>query len=145
MISNPSLQWHTAKLSADETVNNSTVVVPVLDLQFPTVSGQYYELAGFFKFDSSAVADFKCNWGIPTGTSTHYWKYRSQNGEVAITAMTQNVNLAGGGGGNPGVVFFEGFLIAGDTGAVIFQFAQNTAEVSNTILRSVSWLRWRRG
>lgn len=144
-----------AFLLSDATRNNTTSLADVADLLLVGSAGGKYALDAFLEYDSSTNADAKFGISAPTGTTG-----RIAEGSVTLTAggttgdfdfSTQALNtgiaVGGAGVGSKIACRMSGwvqFPDASDSGSIMYvkvQFAQNTAEVSNTILYTGSWIR----
>ena len=125
-------------------VNNSTTLVASTYLTIPVVANGFYIYEDNIMYDSSATADFQYLIVCPNF---------SANGPIsrsfltAADALTFNTDTslstaAGGGGvGTVRTVMRSGLLSIGVAGNVSVQFAQNTANASNTLLKIGSWIR----
>jgi len=114
----------------DQIVNNSTVFVNDTALQALLTANLNY---GFFLLsirDSSAVADFKWSMIAPAGATIRWNRYL-----VNVAALIEGATLplSGLGLGIEIIEILYGQVdMAGTAGNLIMQFAQNTAEVSDT-------------
>jgi hypothetical protein len=143
--------WGYVRKSADQTVINSTVLVNDTELFVPMPTAGTFAWEAMVFCASSDVADIKfaltwpagvsANWGT-TGLAT---TATGGTGDLTIDteATSGNVNFHGGGSFNI-VVFYGDLTMGGTAGNLQMQFAQNTAEVSNTTVKARSRLRvWR--
>ena len=124
-----------------ETVNNTTTLQNDDELFFPVAANEICEVSFFLRVNSSAVADLKVAITVPTGGSALY----SKQGDVVTLEKTegQGSSLSTGGADEHYVV--RGIVVNGATaGNVQLQWAQNTAEVSNSSVLLNSFLIARR-
>jgi hypothetical protein len=143
--------WGYVRKSADQTVNNSTVLVNDTELFVPMPTAGTFAWEAVLFSSSSDVADIKYALTWPAGVTAMWGTMGLATtavagvGDVAIDTETTSGNVNFHGGGTSQMVVFYGDLTMGGTaGNLQIQFAQNTAEVSNTIVRSRSRLRvWR--
>lgn len=128
-----------ARKTANQTVNNSTTLVNDTHLSWAVVANAVYELDLHPVYSSSTVADIKFGWTFPTGL-TMTWEYVGITLAGALTVaggLTQTSVLAQGGTGGVVPVVFTGIVIVGSTaGTLRLQWAQNTAEASNTVMQT---------
>lgn len=135
-------------LTSTQTVSNSTTLVDVTDLTIPLTAGAAYTLDSWIEYGAATAADIKFFLKLPSG-GTGRWSGRGL--EVGATATfgshsvgtvdTATVFAVAGAGVGVGMSARLTGLIqapvvsaAGGTLALTLQFAQNTANVSNTQL-----------
>ena len=129
---------------ADEIVNNSTVLQDDNDLTFPGAASTTYAFILFLMFSSSTVADFQTAISVPAGADGNRgdWAELTAAGADATwqeRALEANPVGAAGSARQPYISI--GVVRMGATaGPVTLQWAQNTAEVSNTSVITGSWL-----
>lgn len=137
-------------------VNNSTVLVPdaVLVVALPTAGRFQFELVLFY--DSSTAADFKVAFTIPAGAVTRWGGVGPSTAvssgvgtgqfSVAIGSGT-TITYGGSGTGtaNTLVIPIKGNVLMGGTaGNLQVQYAQQTADPTDTVVRAHSRLHvWR--
>lgn len=128
--------------SADETVNNSATLQNDDQLFLSVAANTFYELNLRLIMNSNATANFKLQFTAPAGAG---FSSHSIEGNAA-TALT---GPGGAGGTYTGVaadkiVIVGGqFSTAGTAGTLQLQWAQNTANVSNTIVKANSYMTLR--
>ncbi len=137
-INNPvaaEIVQRTVRKTADEIVNNSNVLQNDNELLFPVGVNECWEFVLQLIWDTSAVADIKYAFVVPAGgiiRGMYAWVVGGSGGEpvdLALTPFTQN----GSGVGTAYVSRCYGWYIGGaNAGNVQLQWAQNTAEASNT-------------
>jgi len=127
---------------ADETVNNSTTFQDDDELFLPVDLNKEYSGYCIFWFQSNTTPDLKATFSGPAGSA----------GKVSVF-MTASNNSVGFGGspnvqtsitGNTRMGIFQFILAtAGTAGNLTFQWAQNTADVSDTkILKGSVLVMW---
>lgn len=135
--------------AADETVNNSAVLQNDDELLIAVEASRNYSVLLVMKYNTGLTPDLKIAFAVPTGatisgvfvevtgTSTV-----STRGNLDIAANAVELN----GHANDGLIFLFAHLIVGVTaGNLQLQWAQNTADVSNSIVRAGSILTIERG
>jgi hypothetical protein len=145
-------------LLSDITRNNTVSLADVADLLLIGSAGGKYNFEAFLEYDSSTVADAKFGISAPTGTTGRIAE-RSVTLATASTtgdfdfstqALNTGISVGGAGAGTKICCRFSGwvqFPDESDSGSVMYvkvQFAQNTAEVSNTVLYTGSWIQMTR-
>lgn len=147
----------TVAMASSQTVNNSTTLVSASGLAFNLAASTTYLIDGYLRYTSNPTADIKFGWTLPT-SATGWW---SLLGPVVSTAPIggaerqnytdfSSITLAsalpsGGDDTSTGVIDISavprGHIVTSFDGILQLQFAQNTANGSNTILGIGSWLR----
>lgn len=135
-------------------INNSTTLVTDNIMQFAVAAAGTYVINGTVFYDCAAAADIKMRFNYSgTGTGTFA-------GNVLTTAATSsatnqgnfaardlNSNFAGGGFGvgvaNLACLMYRGILNATGAGTFSIQYAQNTLDVSDLVVRTHSHLSYR--
>ncbi|MEU8270822.1 hypothetical protein AB0B89_27150 [Sphaerisporangium sp. NPDC049002] len=134
--------------SADETVNNSTAVQDDDHLFLSVDANTNYLVEALIVYNSNSTADFQMGWSGPSG-ATFTWA--SGGMDTTVSGSLGSIDLksrdiattADSGGWNFSdlIVRPAGRLAVGATaGTFRFRWAQNTANASNTIVRSGSVL-----
>lgn len=133
------------------TVNNSTTYVNDPELFIPLVANSVWIIEFTLFYSSLAAAAAKVNLTVPSGGA-----FTFGNDSLSLTATTtanaidRGVVFAGGGGhglgaagvGNPVVSYPKGYCSIGATaGNAQLQFAQDTANASNTVLMPGSTMK----
>jgi hypothetical protein len=137
------MQWHTVEQALDQDVTSSTTLVDS-GIVIPGVANATYRYKLRVRFQSSAVADIKFAWSVPSlatmgrflagpGTSatggnanftTTSWRW--------LTATTESA-IGGGGASVSGLYIEDGEIVMSSTaGNVTLRFAQNTSEATTT-------------
>jgi hypothetical protein len=143
------LEWVTVKKDADETVSSDSTYSDDADLTFPAAASSKYAFRIVVFFDTSAAADFKYQIQGPASPTLVRMEVKhiiaggtAYAGQVVQTAFATSVAVAGGGT-TGGFVEVNGILHNGTTAdEVVFQWAQNTSDASNTTVRAGSYLEW---
>lgn len=139
-------------------VSNTTLANDsVLTLPLPTTGRFEWEAVIFY--DSSTTADFKLAFTWPAAVSTPRWGIQglatgatltTGDGQFAVTATSGTAIAVGGAGSGSGstlMAIAKGHLVLGGTaGNLTVQYAQNTSDATNTVVRSGSRLHlWKVG
>ena len=133
----PGVQY--IRKTADETVNNSTTVQNDNDLKITVAASEIWAIYLFILHNSSAVADFKIGFSDPGGGATLRWAAVSGSTPVALNAIASTENIAGAGADRK--VDYAGVYVGGTAaGTLNFQWAQQTAEVSDTKVLANSYI-----
>lgn len=137
--------------SATQTVNNSTVLVndATLVLPIPAVVAQWAIEAWIF-YTSNTTADFKCTFAADAAiTSFGFSPFALATGAAGVTGdctvqgstVLGTAIAIGGAGASAGITLGGRIASSGVAGVLQFQWAQNTADASNTQVLVGSWLR----
>lgn len=145
-------------MNADVTKNNSTVLSNATGLSIPLAANATYGLDGWLHWTSNPTADIKFQYTYPAGT-TGWWAGIGPAVLPAPLVGQERINYTDFGSVSiAGPLAFagddeftatvyvsaipRGYIVTSSTsGNLQLQFAQNTANVSNTILRAGSHLR----
>lgn len=135
--------------AVDQTVNNSTALVSSTGLVMSVETNAIYTALGNICYISPTAADFKINFIYPSGASFRVSSWYLPTGETAANGSVTRDGVDdpaafGVGGIGTGMMVLRpiGRLTVGTTsGNFQVQFAQNTATVGNTILRTGSWIQ----
>jgi hypothetical protein len=130
--------------SADESVNNSVAMQDDNELKWPLSANLTYTFLLFIAYDSSTVADIKIQFTLPAG-ATMAWHGTGLDTALAYKNVA-NIGAAtasaygGAGAGLGRLITVSGSVImAATAGNLTLQWAQNTAEASNTSVRAGSY------
>lgn len=129
--------------SQDDVVNNSITLVNDSELFFVGEANKSYHLTLMLFLTSPSNADIKHVWTLPTGATGQrisedfnwFFGGSASNSEDVETLINVSTN-----GGNQQQQIYAQIDIGSTGGTVNFQFAQQTAQVSNTILQKGSTL-----
>jgi len=134
--------------SADETVNNSAAMQNDDELVLPVVASEVWYFELFVLFRSSTGADIKFGFSVPSGATMKWHSQALWYGVgVGSTPGTPNEATDSYARGGAGATTTTGFMIWGiivvstTAGNVNLQWAQNTAESSDTKVLANSCLR----
>jgi|SRR6267154_2232158 len=139
-----------ARKTADQTVNNSTVLVNDADLAFPNlIANAVYIFKCYIVYTSTtATPDYNMTFTGPAGSVINWTP-----GGVSVTATTDDSSVrlpatagavtrsAGTVAGVDMVVPCQGIIVLGGTGGTLqMQWSQRVATVENTLTRINSWM-----
>lgn len=129
---------------ADETVNNSSTFQNDDNLLAAVASNALYYFRHQWVYNTGAVPDLKSQYTGPSGFSMIYWTQASISTHAA-TGLNQTSSVVYDGDGQDVLVTTVGRIqISSTAGTLNWQWAQNTADASNTIVRAGSILELRR-
>lgn len=136
-----------ARKTSDESVTNSTAYQDDDQLSVPVVAGGVYAVEGFFVYNTASAAGIKLQLTGPAGTGL--WGFiglsnsggNLDTGSVRMSASTNGVGTARlGGAANDLVSIVRGTFLPTADGNLVFQFTQNAANATPTVIRANSWL-----
>ena len=120
-----------AVMTSDQSVNNSTTFADATELAVALDANADYGFMAMLIYDASTVADFKTTIATLTN-ATGIWASSTWRDTYALGAA---YNIDGGGVGTKRIDTLKGTMKVGATaGDLQVQFAQKTAEVSNSRL-----------
>lgn len=134
---------------SDVTKNNSTAFVDVTDLQVELSASRAYAVDATLFYESATAADARVQFTLPAGATIRLavpalstgTTFTNGNLEAAVTTSAY-VSIGGAGAAVPIHAQVRAVVTTVDaSGLLTLQWAQDTANASNTILRSGSWLR----
>ncbi len=151
-ISNPPASGDSVVLkSADQTVNNSDVLVADTMLKFTGIANSTYMFELFINTLSGTTPDLKYLVSGPTGSinrivSTHYNGISFLADRILDLTTAKDIGCDGvTDGTHNDFILINGTITIGSTGGdVVFKWAQKTANVSDTKVKAGSWLRYRK-
>lgn len=158
MGSRSGVEWTTyIEKSADETVNNSATLQDDDHLVLPVAANGVYFFEATLFYSTNATADLKLGWSVPAGATMVWGRghaassgaagFHTANASGSVTALpTQASTIDVAGGASPPYMFFTAGLItvSSTAGNATLQWAQNTADVSDTKVLKGSFIRFRR-
>lgn len=125
-------EWEKIFATSDQTVNNSDTLTDDSTLQFSMDANRIYHIRGTIIYDTDGVADFKCKWTGPAnptevttvivdglGNHTIFNSYDTLTNDVSSSARYA-------------ITFSAVVKNGANAGTFKFQFAQNTANASDT-------------
>lgn len=139
--------------SADETISNSATAQNDDHLFGAVEAGAIYEVDLFLLYNSTTTADLKVGFTAPTGSTLVWHALGNQVGGSSSSSASIRIDAGalfdtralGGTGAANLVAHLTGLLIVGATaGTFRFQWAQQTAEVSDTKVLANSFLKLRK-
>ena len=122
--------------TADETVSNSSTLQDDDELAFSVAANENLLIECHFQYESTAVADIKFGITLPSGATA---SWRESTG--LATPLNESQTLAPNNTFNitdAGIHLTFSVQIGSTAGTFTLQWAQNSAEVSNTILKAGS-------
>jgi hypothetical protein len=133
-----------ARKTIDETVNNSATMQNDDELFVAVAANSVYELNLRIQYNSNATADFKYGFTFPAGTTMQYTQTVYGVGIAVLNTFEQDQTSTPGIEGQAAIkgILITGVVITSSTaGTLQLQWAQNTANVSNTLLKAGSHMR----
>jgi len=141
-----------ARITADQTVTNSTTLVDATGLSLTVPAGTYeidyfqcsygdVAAGGKYNINYSAACDLSYRWELAANNVATATSFRFFNQQTAQTNDTRNSTSIPGGTTFYGGV--KGLIIVSSSTTVKIQFANSTAS-GNTVLQSGTYLRLRR-
>ena len=144
--------------SSDQTVNNSTTLVSSTSLTVTVAANSTYIFDAWLHWESNPTADFKFILSVPAGATGRWSPICPTDASAPIVGaerinytvfQTEALTVSWSGAGDDtttGTIFIcarpSGYIVtAGNSGSATIQFAQNVANVSNTRLKTGSWMR----
>lgn len=125
--------------SVDEIVNNSTTFQNDDALTFAVLANENWSGLLLLRFNSSTVADLKWQFSVPAGCSVAGRGIGDLSSPSNETDLTGLQTLATGGSDQL-LVYVIHIRVGATAGTVVVQWAQNTAEVSDTKMLEGSML-----
>lgn len=126
--------------ASDETVNNSSTLQDDDDFAFSLAASEVVHILAFLNLDTAATPDWKCNWSLPASGTLTYHSLGGKNSidyNVAAGDLTAN----GQGAGTKDNVIYSAMITNSTTaGTATFQWAQNTANASDTKITARSFM-----
>lgn len=135
-----------ARKTSDETVNNSTTLQDDNELFVSVAANQVYKLHLMVGYSSGTTPDFKINFSLPSGATMPRSSFITGGTGAAVQHGTfTGASVVGiDGQGSDASLQIWGTVVMGSTaGTVTLQWAQNTLNASDTIVRSGSTLELR--
>lgn len=139
--------------TADETVNNSTVLQDDDTTRFFMAASTSYFLEVFLLLNAAnTTGDYKFGWTLPvgatmfwgpinTGAGAEYWSGIGTASTPATLLTAADTLAVGSKGATSGLILYAIVINSVTTGNAQLQWAQNTADVSNTKILMHSFLR----
>lgn len=143
--------------TSDQTKNNNTTLATITDLTFSADANSVYEVQWRLLVEAaSAASDWKFALTLPAGataffggevnaTSSGWGVGTGSTSAVVLALSTEASTVSASSGANVhGILFSAIVIIAGTSGTVGLQFAQNTADISNNTIKTNSLLRYQK-
>ena len=126
---------YAAYKTADQLVNNSTVLASIDGLGLSLVANGIYKVRYWIKHNTSAVADLKLAFSYPAGCTIDCFDSLDEAGSASgiLPLSNETYVLVVDGAGADRLIWIEAVVKNGvNAGTLNLQFAQNTAEASDT-------------
>lgn len=131
-----------ARKPSNETVNNSSAFQDDNHLFLPVEANAVYQCHLHLQYNSGATPDLKYQFTVPVGASLEGWSLLGYN--TAVSLVYSNGGEASSLGGNGSALNADawGILETDVTaGTMQLQWAQNTANASNTVMQAGAFLK----
>lgn len=125
-------------LKTTQTVNNSTTLVAVPELQFKVDGNSVYQFRFDLLYTSGATPDIKFDFAGPSGYNGYGWWIAQLGGATGVYGYGLGGAINFDGNGAELSAIFQGTLRTVNSGYYSFRFAQNTLNASNTTLNAGS-------
>lgn len=144
--------WTLSAKAADQTVNNSTTLVNDDTLKFTMAANTSYEFRLYFMFNTAAAADFKWrHTGPASPTRLSIARHGIVMAGSSFSAIATDsayssidITMLSASAADPGAIWAQGIIQNGaNAGDFQVQWAQNTADASNTQVYKGSWIEYR--
>lgn len=146
-------QVHTVMASSDLIRNNTATIADDTALLFPLVANALYIVEAYVAFNAaSGTPDIATSWSVPAGTTGGRFCYGAtspggtftdeSNGRVTVRSQTQTGTVTyTQHTAQQSITEVLSLITSGTAGNVVFGWAQNTANASNTTRLAESYLR----
>lgn len=133
--------YQVSKMKAsDETVNNSSALQDDNDFFFTVAASEKWGVELHLILDTNTTADWKGNWTKPAATTiTHTYAYGA-GGAALVDWTTGDSLIVAATSSAQAVHLWAAVIVSTTAGTVQFQWAQATANASNTILKAGSYM-----
>lgn len=144
------------RLAADQTVNNTTTLVDITGMTVTGTSSGLYAMESYIEYSSATAADLQLQLICSSGVTAAVGGFGvdstvgATSGSILVGSVAANVSFALGGNGvgtkmsaSPigWVQFAESNGTANTAMVAKWTFAQQSANVSNTVVYKNSWIR----
>jgi hypothetical protein len=135
----------TARKTVDETVNNSATLQNDDELFVAVEASLTYDFEAEIFYNSGTTPDFKFGWTFPAGLTMTYSVYAA-GGAVFLgySEIQTSVPVIDGQGAAVAALLKGTVIVFSTAGTLQLQWAQNTANASNTVVAAGSYIRLRR-
>lgn len=127
--------------NADEIVNNSDTLQNDNDLTFSVAANKNYAIWGVLIINSPSNADIKFQWGVPAAATADSL-FSSAAGTVESVFESGSTNW-GTTGNNQTLKIMGVAITSGTSGDIFLEWAQQTAQSSDTKILKGSWLAYK--
>ena len=133
-----------------QTVSNSSTFINDTDLVLPVTANALYTFSCYLDFTSVGGVDIKSMWTVPSGSVLFYQALHNEGGGTGLNnsqliySDSNSLFCAGNGATPVGATLTGSLDTAGTAGNLQLRWAQNTATVSNTIMRAQSYVSLQR-
>jgi hypothetical protein len=129
---------------SNQTVNNSSTLVNDNALVLPVASNSVYDFQLRLIYNSLATPGFKFHFTLPAGGTMSYTSHLKSGGTFQLFVNNDaSTPSADGVAADAAILVVGEIFIAGTPGNVTLQWAQSTANASNTIVASNSTFKAR--
>jgi len=128
---------------ADETVNNSSAMQNDNELFIAVAASKKYRLLSRIIYNSNSTADMKFQFTYPVGLTATYSLLCVGSGLATWAVYEQyetGVGIVEGAGADRSIIINGTVAVGGTAGTLQLQWAQNTANLSNTVVKAGSYL-----
>lgn len=140
--------WTVVKKTADETKTANTTLADDNQLQFTPQANTKYAIRGKIFYATTAAGDFK--YSLKFNGTAGLFRFARNHIVPGTTAFVVALAVAADNGatvtmagtGTEGYISFEGILWVNATALFSFQWAQNTSDAGNTIVRTGSYFEY---
>lgn len=126
---------------ADEIVNNSAAFQDDNELFVSLAANAVYEGWLHVVYNSGTTPDLKWQFTKPSGATQNDWAFLGYSTASALTYGTGGQSATAGGLGGKTVADAWGLITTTNAGQLQWQWAQNTANASDTTVYAGSYLR----
>lgn len=130
----------------DETVNNSAALQDDDDLLFAVAANESWQFEGTFFWTGNGTADLKLTFAGPAG-SAGAWAVEQDPLDATAEADGDELGTTGllsGTSGRRKVHFWGAIANGANAGSLKLQWAQNTADASDTTIHAGSYIKYQR-
>lgn len=127
----------------------NTTLSDLTGFAISVTAGAVYRFRLFLRYNSATAADLKLGWTFPTGLTMAYGADQIAAAGTAYTwgnfNQTSNPTFEGAGTGTTRVAYLAGSITVSSTSGVLqLQYAQNTSDASNTVVKDgTELIAWR--
>jgi len=135
--------------TSDETITCDTTLSDDADITFCADANSNYAVITYFRFNTCSVPDYKTAFSVPacaTMKNSQSSAYPALGIDVVEVEATSSVSLLVSGGGDDHTHGLTNYVLetGGTSGAVAYQWAQNTSSAGPTKFLKGSWLAFKK-